>query len=193
MYLEKPGILDEGYTRGTTEEAMAAKPKRAPARDALTGAPLSLTPASMVFPVRDPDARPLPKRIDTREPFHTNGGTPPDGGLGGKEWSRDFERYIRPVLPASMEEAVRRWEAWWTFPIVVARLRVRMGEEKLQAALLFCRDGWDIHRIARRLNHTSWWVGQAKGRAVYLVRRHYLPYSYLDRHLAGFAGSLAGQ
>jgi hypothetical protein len=164
------------------------QPRRAPARDALTGAPLALRPGSPVFLIRDKDERPMPKRIDTREPFHTDSAH--GGGLGGKQWSRDFERYIRPVLPKSLEEAKARWEAWWSFPIVLLRLNERMGAERLEAALLFHRDGWSVKRIAIALRHTTYWVGMAVEAAEWLVRRCYLPYSLLDRYLADFAASL---
>lgn len=163
-------------------------------RDALTGAPLRLSPGSVILRVQDLDPRAMPIVIDRREAYHVDGGAPAGASrnyAGGLEWSGDFERYIRKALPRSIEEAKRAWEEWWTLPVVLQRLHVHMGSERLQAALLWHRDRVNHYTIAQLMRHSPEWVLRAQSRATRLVRERYLPYSYRGRYLADFAASLA--
>jgi hypothetical protein len=156
------------------------------ARDALTGAPLAKGALYMRLKAEEPtEERAVPSRIDTSKPYPVNG----EGDIsarrlrggydGGLEWSADFYRYIKDSLPASIREALRAWDEWWTVPSVRARLTEEYGLETVEAVIDLETGRRSLSRICRDLRKAPSWVIRHKARCMRIVRGDYLPHAYL--------------
>jgi hypothetical protein len=161
-------------------------------RDAVTGAPLDFGAEAMRKTVilrlpADLDERSIPPKIDRAEDYHTDeaGVTARKAYNGGLEWSGGFKRYIGGVVPFNISEARRLWWEWWNLPYVLERVRLEVGQEQLDVALALLRDDLPENVVAKRYNHTLYWVVRAKRRAERAVRTKYLP-----RHLLRHFGEL---
>ena len=105
---------------------------------------------------------PIPTRIHTqqtetpRRDYHDDDATAK--GLGGKQFTSAFDRYMLHVLPRIIAEEQQTWLAWWDVEYVTGRIRKRLGSETLEIALAVLRDGRSISNVARDYQRSPTWI-----------------------------------
>jgi hypothetical protein len=188
-----PNALVYTTARRNANERVAHHQPDLTQRCLYTGSPIPLDfPTSRIRHVFSGSLlRPIPATIDSSVPFPVDNATRRRNDYqGAMTWTLAFERYIKHVLPRTVEEALLIWREWWRIPYVVARVTLAIGRERMDAVLALLRDEEPAHRLVRRTRHTLTWIVQSKSRATRLVRQQYLPYSLLD-HITDLSQTLA--